>query len=270
MLMDRERVVLWSLLVTTACFSEPPTTAETSDATTSDDASASAAETADSAETAGAGTDEGTTSGGLETGSTSTGSRSGATGSSSGDSSSTRVLPEVLFDFYDSACVGQWEVSDGVEFVDGACGLMPMDTNEAGGAWRFPTLMTMMGEQERVLVLRPPPLDTAVVRGTFSAADVVPQPGAVLELDYAFVSVMPGSVSVGTMTFHAYVERPDGATTDIILEEALGDGTMGSLDIPLDTVVLGDLDSIVLEVRSDAYVEGQGVALRGMRVIAET
>lgn len=29
---------------------------------------------------------------------------------------------------------------------------------------------------------------------------------------------------------------------------------MGNLDIPLDTVVFGDLDNIVLEVRSDAFL----------------
>lgn len=266
--MSRDCIVLWSLLVTTACFTEPPTTAETSDATTSDDTSTSAAETAGSAETAGTDSDEGTTSGG--TGSTSASSTSEASSSSSGGDSSTGAVSEVLFDFYDGACVALWEVTEAVDFEDGACGLMPMDTNEGGGAWRFPTLMTMMGEQERVLVLQPPPLDAAVVRGTFGAADVVPEPGAVLEFDYAFVSVMPGAPSVGTMTFHAYVQRPDGITTDILLEEGLGDGTLGNLGIPLDTVVFGDLDNIVLEVRSDTYVEGQAVALWGMRVIAET
>ena len=260
--------MLWSLLVTTACFTEPPPTAETSDATTSDDTSTSAAETAGSAETAGTDSDEGTTSGG--TGSTSASTSSTSEDSSSGGDSSTGAVSEVLFDFYDGACVALWEVTEAVDFETGACGLMPMDTNEAGGAWRFPTLMTMMGEQERVLVLQPPPLDAAVVRGTFSAADVVPESGAVLEFDYAFVSVMPGSPSVGTMTFHAYVVRPDGTTADILLEEALGDGTMGNLGIPLDAFVFGDLDDIVLEVRSDTYVEGQGVALWGMRVIAET
>lgn len=267
--MSRDCIVLWSLLGTTACFTEPPSPGETGDATTSDDTSTSAAETAGSAETAGTGSDEGSTSGGPGSTGPSGSTTSEMTGSS-GVGSSTGAVSEILFDFYDGACIGQWEVAEATEFVEGPCGLMPMDANEAGGAWRFPTLMTMMGEQESVLVLQPPPLDAAAVRGTFSAANVVPELGAALEFDYAFVSVVPGAGTVGTMTFHAYVERPDGITTDILLEEALGEGTMGNLSIPLDTVVLGDLDNIVLEVRSDMYAEGQAVALWSMRVIAET
>ncbi len=266
MLMCWERVALWSLLGTTACFSEPPSSAEASDATTSGDATTSSAETAGPAETAGTDADQSSTTGALEVGSTSTGSTSDVIGSSS-----TGVGSEVLFDFFDGACLADWEVSeDGVEFVEGECGLMPMDANTAGGAWRFPTLLTMMGEQDDVLLLQPPPLDGGVVRGTFSAADLVPEDDAVLQLEYAFVSVMMGAKSVGTMTFHVYVQRPDGTTADIVLEDALGDGTTGALDVPLDGVVFGDLDNIVFEVRSDMYVEDQAIALWGMGVIAET
>jgi len=260
--------MLWSLLVT-ACFSEPPaaTTTVTSDAVTSGGATAPA-ETADSAETAGTSGADGTTSGGLATGTSATGGTSAPADSSSGGSSTGR-LPEVLFDLYNDACVGQWEVSDDrTVFVPAACGLLPTDPNEAGGAWRFPTLLTMMGEQDDVLVLQPPPLDAAVVRGTFSAADAVPEQGAVLEFEFAFVNVIPGADDVGTMTFHVYVERPDGLTADLLLERALGDGTTGVVDIPLDPIIFGDLDDIVFSVRGDTYVEGQAVALWGARVVA--
>lgn len=45
------------------------------------------------------------------------------------------------------------------------------------------------------------------------------------------------------MTFHAYVERPKGGTTDILLEEARRNGTSGVLEVSLDTFVFGALGS---------------------------
>lgn len=265
-----EPTVVWSLLMMTACFTEPPSTSEADDSTAAGDAGSSTAETAASADAADTTGSEASSSGASETSSSSGGARTSDTDASSSGTGPTGSEPDVLFDFYDEACAAQWESVIDVDVAAASCGLMPMDVNESGGAWRFPTIMTMGGPQERALVLRPPPLETAEVRGTFSAGDVAPDTVGLLEFDYAFVNVVPGAGSVGTMTFHVYVLRPDGATTDILVEGSQSDGTAGTVGLPIDTVVFGDLDNIVFSLRSDVYTEGQAVALWGVRVIAET
>lgn len=268
-----EPTVLWSLLMMTACFTEPPSAPEPGSSTVTGDTGSSTAETAASADAADTTGAEASSSGSPQTSnssSSSSGAPSSDTDASDSSTGSTGGEPDVLFDVYDGACLAQWESIIEADVAAASCGLMPMDINEAGGAWLFPTIMTMGGSQERALVLRPHPLETAEIRGTFSAGDVAPGTVGLLEFDYAFVNVVPGGTSVGTMTFHVYVLRPDGATTDILVEESKGDGTAGTVALPIDTVIFGALDNIVFSVRSDVQTEGQAVALWDARVIAET
>ena len=168
---------------------------------------------------------------------------------------------EVLFDFYARSCDGVWETPAFTPPEPVDCALLPQIPNTEGGVWKYPQFNTPTFPDEiEVLILRPFPADGESVEGRFSAGDLPTGENATLALGWEFVNTQ-GPEDTSRMTFQLRLLQPSGGGTTIASAIGEGIGKSGTVDIPLDELVMGPLDELYFFVTSDTYAEGRGVAL---------
>ena len=243
---------LAALLLAAGCFSEPP---NTNSSEADDDATGNGSSSTSGSSS---GDDDGSTTF-LFGSSSSTGFFLTSTGTDTGATETGAPMP--LLDLYDDCNRGDWTSSNGADAPgEVTCLNMPDADNAEGGAWKYAEFP--LGGDEKVLILRPYPINGGIVQANFNAGQTNLEDGANLRFDYRYVNTNMKQNDVGAMTFQVLLNPPDALPGQgMILEQALnvGNGTMGTVDIDLG--IMGPGDNLVLVVLADTYAPGQGVAL---------